>query len=332
MDLDKERDTLPLIGHRVLDTRDLDEARTEVARRLAPHRLIPLAQDGQVHVVQHYAAMGAIGVGALSYGGSVEIQADAPEEFYLVGIPLRGRLRVRCGPQEMIVTPGRGAIINPTDPVWTRWHPDTAVLTVRLDRAALLARAEEWAGRQLRGTLRFDPALDPATGLDRSWCDQVWALVRDLEAGDGWAADTLLAGRWADLLLDGMLLGHPSTHQPVLLRGDEPSAPPRALRQLLEQIQEHPERPWTTPAMARAAGVGVRAIQKAFARHLDIAPQAYLRQIRLARVRADLLAADPTTTTVRQIATRWGFTELGRLASTYRARYGEPPSDTLHGH
>lgn len=314
----------------MLDTDDLDRAHDDVARWLAPHRLTPLAPDETVHVELHYASLGPIAIGGLSYGAPVEIAVEALEESYLAEIPLWGRLRLRSAEHEMIATPQHGAVVNPVDRLWKSWDPDTAVLLVRLDRAALLARAETWAERPLRGRLRFATALDATAGVDRTWLAHLWALVRDLEDGHGWATSPTLRDRWTELVMDGLLLGHPSTHRHVLRRDDEPPPGPRALRQLLEQLHAHPERPWTTAAMARAAGVGVRAVQKMFARHLDTTPQAYLRRVRLARAHTDLLAADPAATSVRQIAARWGFTDRGRFAADHHRRYGEPPSDTLH--
>ena len=54
----------------------------------------------------------------------------------------------------------------------------------------------------------------------------------------------------------------------------------------------------------------------------------YLRDIRLERVRQDLL--DPGQPhSVTEIATRWGFFQLGRLAAEYRRRYSETPRETL---
>jgi transcriptional regulator GlxA family with amidase domain len=55
----------------------------------------------------------------------------------------------------------------------------------------------------------------------------------------------------------------------------------------------------------------------------------YLREIRLQHARKDLSAADPTETTVTEIATRWGFLHPGRFSAQYRERFGEPPSATL---
>jgi transcriptional regulator GlxA family with amidase domain len=56
----------------------------------------------------------------------------------------------------------------------------------------------------------------------------------------------------------------------------------------------------------------------------------YVRQVRLGRVRADLLRSDPQLVGVTEIATRWGFLHLSRFAQQYRRQFDELPSVTLH--
>lgn len=57
---------------------------------------------------------------------------------------------------------------------------------------------------------------------------------------------------------------------------------------------------------------------------------AYLREIRLDRVHAELSTADPSTgVTVTDIAYRWGFLHLARFAQAYKQKFGELPSATL---
>jgi transcriptional regulator GlxA family with amidase domain len=67
-----------------------------------------------------------------------------------------------------------------------------------------------------------------------------------------------------------------------------------------------------------------------FRRHLNTTPTAYLRQVRLARAHAGLLAATPGDgQTVTAIAERWGFPSASRFTARYREAYGVPPSRTL---
>jgi AraC-like DNA-binding protein len=320
---------LPPVGHRVLDTWNIEEARTGVERYFASHEVTVLTRDQRLHVMQNYAFIGGVGVGSLVYDRPVEIDLNGGlKASYLVEIPLRGQLYVRCGGQEVYATSERGFIANPGDSLWMRWYPGTAVLTVLLDASLVRERAE--ACMRLTGGrgVRFDPVLDLSKGMGRAWSAQVWALIRDIEHGDGWTHDPAIAQRWAHLLMDGLLLGQSGPHSDSLPVSTS-RIMPKALRTLIDQIHAHPEQSWTTADMARVARIGIRAVQKAFAHHIGTTPNAYVRRIRLARVHMELTSTDPSTATVTEIARRWRFNELGRFAAHYRGHYGESPSDTL---
>ncbi|MEV8100701.1 helix-turn-helix domain-containing protein [Kitasatospora sp. NPDC085879] len=45
---------------------------------------------------------------------------------------------------------------------------------------------------------------------------------------------------------------------------------------------------------------------------------------------AELLAADPRTAKVTQIAMRWGFAHVGHFAACYRRAYQTSPGTALH--
>ena len=89
------------------------------------------------------------------------------------------------------------------------------------------------------------------------------------------------------------------------------------------------DKPLTVADIARGAGVGVRGLQHGFQRSLGMSPTQYLRQARMRHVHRELLTADPSTTTVAQVAARWGFLHQGRFAAQYRERYGVQPGETL---
>jgi transcriptional regulator GlxA family with amidase domain len=98
---------------------------------------------------------------------------------------------------------------------------------------------------------------------------------------------------------------------------------------VVDIIHDEPERPFTVAELAAIAGMSVRSLQEGFRRHLGCAPMAYLQQERLLRAHETLRRSDPMRVTVSAVAHRWGFAHLGRFASSYRSRFGEPPSDTL---
>jgi AraC-like DNA-binding protein len=80
--------------------------------------------------------------------------------------------------------------------------------------------------------------------------------------------------------------------------------------------------------LVTVAGCSARSLHYGFRQHRGIGPMRYLRDYRLARSRADLLAAGRHHRAVTEIALDNGFTHLSKFAAAYRARYGETPSQT----
>lgn len=74
--------------------------------------------------------------------------------------------------------------------------------------------------------------------------------------------------------------------------------------------------------------MSLRGLYAGFREHRGISPMAYLRAVRLERVRHDLLN-DPAIDSVTAAALRWGFGHLGRFSVEYRKSFGEPPGQTL---
>lgn len=179
----------------------------------------------------------------------------------------------------------------------------------------------ENAAREIR---RHEPAV--VDGADDRVTEAV-AYVRDLLA-------TEEAARNPALLQD---LAHTLTEAATVLMSTPWSSPrthaaptPAVVRRAVAFIHANAEHDISTYEIAASAGIGVRALQIAFSRHLEQTPSAYLRGVRIARAHRDLQASNPTgTATVTSIAKRWHFHHTGRFAVVYRQVYGHPPSGTL---
>lgn len=94
-------------------------------------------------------------------------------------------------------------------------------------------------------------------------------------------------------------------------------------------ILSRAENPPTVTELCMFLGVSRRTLHYGFQKVLGINPVSYIRCIRLNGVRRDLIAAEPTSSTITDVASRWGFWHLGMFSNYYKALFGEVPSFTL---
>jgi len=141
----------------------------------------------------------------------------------------------------------------------------------------------------------------------------------------------LITASAAQLLAAAVLATFPNNALTDPTAADRRDASPAALRRAIAFIDANAHRDIAAADVAAAAHVTIRALQYAFARHHDTTPTGYLRLVRLARAHRDLVNAEPGgADTVTTIATRWGFTHLGRFAALHRDIYGRTPREALY--
>ena len=101
------------------------------------------------------------------------------------------------------------------------------------------------------------------------------------------------------------------------------------MRRLERALEANSEGPLYMAELSAAAGVSHRTLRICCQEHLGMGPKRYLLLRRMHLARRALRRADPEATTVTEIATTYGFWELGRFAVTYRSLFGESPSAAL---
>src|SRR6476620_156755 len=118
---------------------------------------------------------------------------------------------------------------------------------------------------------------------------------------------------------------------PALLARVEPARVRRSqlVMRVSTYLRDHVGQPVRVADLSRMVGVSERTLRAAFHDVIGISPKRYAITLRLRAARAALSNADPHTTTVTDIATTFGFYELGRFAGRYRHTFVEVPSRTL---
>src|SRR5256885_1984007 len=109
---------------------------------------------------------------------------------------------------------------------------------------------------------------------------------------------------------------------------DAPPGLPADLTRTLGWLRSHLSEPVQLDLLAQIAGVRPRTLETHFKMFLGTTPLGWVRRMRLARARQELLHAG-SQATVTDIALASGFSQLGRFAGQYCKAFGELPSTTI---
>ena len=312
-------------------THSVDDAADAVGRIFCPHRLTPEHRTSPEFFALHNSAVfGGFSVNYVAYGGSVSIDPGCLERFFLLQIPVHGWARIETASRDISTTPGDNAsLLSPTIPTRMTWEGDCAQIILLLDRRLLEQRAAALSGRPV-GAVEFEPAIDLSSAGGQALQSQIMELVDLAERlGPSRPLSPVAAADMRERLLAALLHGqrHSATDAIERFGGRAETLPP-SVRRAREFLYSHAEEPLDLMQLAAAAGTGIRALQLGFRRHFGTSISEMLRDIRLAQLNIRLAAASPDES-ITDIAFELGFTHLSRMASAYRAKFGETPSTTL---
>jgi AraC-like DNA-binding protein len=320
-----------LVGFNRVATESVDEAAAAIGRIFCPHDLTPLqAAAPGFFALHNSAAFDGFSINYVAYGGSVTIDPGCLERFFLVQVPLKGGAEIRTASREIATSPGNAAsLLSPTMATRMIWQGDCAQLILLVDRRLIEHRAAALAGKTVR-PVEFEPGIDLANPFGQALQVRLAALVDLAERlGPERALPPVAAADLRETILECLLHGqrHGLTDAIETFEGRAQTLP-RTLRRVRERLVAQATQPLDLAELAAVAGTGIRALQLGFQRHFGTSISDMLLDIRLAHLNARLRSAQPGERII-DIAFDVGFTHLSRMASAYRAKFGETPSATL---
>ena len=320
----------PLAGHAVMNTADVDEAQHVVTEVYVPHELDSLCGrplDARLNSV----ASSRLTLGYLVYGADASLDLPPLQHCYHVNLTLSGRTRVtRRGGRETATTEGgrSGAVLLPTEDSTVTWTPEATQFAMKFPRGPLEEHLGGLLGHPVTDALDFSVSMDLTQGPGAALLAAVRFLQTEFDRPGGIADAPLARAQLETYVMTALLHGVPHQHSDEL-RCPRTEDRPALVRQTVDYIEAHAHEPVSVPQLAKRVGVSTRTLQVTFARHVGVTPSEYIRDVRLSRVHADLLAANPADTSVTERAAAWGFLHQGRFSEQYRQKYGVLPSQTL---
>ena len=303
-----------------------EEVEDYIARMYVGNRITFGVSHGPAGFSASYADAGPIAADkvacSIDYSGSTE-----PWDSFCSWVLDRGQAHVWTSQGELRLTAGDTVAY----PLGVRLdfemlHAADRVVRLPLER---LDQAAESLGVP-RGQLRWEGGLPVSAGMARYWRHLLGLVNGALMEPESLVHAPLLLEELTQLTALAALHTFPNSLLTSNYTPGPGKAAPAVVRRAVAHIEANANRPLSLDEIAQAAGVGTRALQSAFRRHLDTTPLAYLRRVRLEHARRDLQAAERHQgATVAAIARRWGFAKPSRFAADYHAAFGELPSHTL---
>jgi len=309
-----------------LATTDLDEAREILTRRYCSHSLFK-RDRAALDVRYSHSPLLNTSLNTLQYGAEVDIHPREFETFYLMHIPLAGRATLRAAGHQFHLRPGVAAIVSPTHTVSTTWNADCRQLMLKIERKSLEGLLSNVIFQPIERPLEFPVLFDLTTGLGASFYGMIRHLADELAHNEAVVKSRLVCAQLEQTLLMLILCGAQHSYRDALEATSRSVCPKHVVKAYHYMVANAREN-ITVADLTRVTGVSGRALYEGFRRFKGSSPIACLRAIRMQAVRKELLEGEDCGD-VTHLAARWGFTHLGRFASSYHKIFGEKPSQTL---
>jgi AraC-like DNA-binding protein len=200
-------------------------------------------------------------------------------------------------------------------------------------QAAMSIPVEEWA--RLAATLGGSDLAPPKDPMTVTPAPRAMAKLQRLHAAAGALAEytpEIISHPEAARSLEQALIEALVECLGEAKLGEDRTAERRhslIMRRFRRAVEENPDRVLYIPELAAAIGVSNSTLRICCQEQLGMSPKRYLILRHMHLARRALRDSAPGMTTVTEIATRYGFWELGRFAVEYGSLFGEPPSATL---
>lgn len=319
-----------LHNHELLSSADIDEVREFVKNFTSPHEFELNGRRAELSTRFAAAQCGDLSLVHVTFG-NVDIGVTSPEEnadgllFYVV---TDGAGNAQHGAKEHQYAVGTGFFRDMAAPVNAK-QKDFGAFMIPLSKEKLRAHARALAGEEANlRELKFDTEVDLTTPGGAVVRSTIHYIAEALDGPLRELNNPIINAQMEDLLLTQLLTLMPNSYQDVLNGRPVTTVVPYNVKSARDYIHAHADQKVGFADIVAAAGCSYRGVQRGFMDAFGMSPMAYLRAVRLKRVRA-LLLAGQNGGAISEIARKWGFAHAGRFSQAYYREFGELPSETV---
>lgn len=318
----------PLERHKLLRSSNLAETERVMGRLVQRHRLSPMTKRQPFSVRLNYGRIGEIGLVHLQYGCDVAVEADQIDDCYYVCMPLEGVVSVSAGGDDAEIGSEAAHIWSPHMRLVSRLPAASRHLGIRIPRQSVNSYLADYLGHAVGADPIFERILNVTRGAGRSWAHVIGTVLRELDDSERPFLERGARPHLEELVIATLLTAQRHTLSENLIRSPA-SAGTIFVSRVAEYICAEAAAEITVHDLVAVSGVSARSLFRGFRAARGVSPMAFLKQIRLERVREELSQGVDGDGGVTETALKWGFNHLGNFSRDYALRFGELPSQTL---
>lgn len=325
MDKGNDIQNLPILHKNcIFEAREKSETHALVATELADHFL--RWRGDRVAARMCKLDTERLALYSLRYGAGVDILPKAYEGFSLVHFSLEKSIDVTADQTRITVPTGRALVSSPRQNVRLSYEENSEQLIMRIPHALTDRLARKMGRNALHARFVQTPGLlltEQASGFWQTQLQSFVALDRGYRENPALASwRTHFEESFAMFLLSQF----GEINLPAETGADEAVDRRVWMDRLVQYVHENLTEPLTLAQMAQAAAVSERRLNNLCHEAFGKSPKVWLRDIRLDRARASLMA-NPVQS-LSNLAMEMGFFHLGRFSTYYHQRFDELPSQT----
>lgn len=310
-------------GSFIIDSNDIGEAEELLTATYTKVRLSEQSRGGPTRTRVWRTPVGSLDVDDFEYSYDLQYSDVDPSEMILLCRVLKGAIEDHLpGHQPEMFTTGEAAAIGALEGTRYTGFIHRATFTgISIDRGLLNQVAAGSRGGEPVRLMSSAPISADACQHLVDVIDHVRHTVINAPS----AQEPFLAGSVARYLAATVLTTFPNTAVTEPTIEDHRDSTPVLLRRAIAFIDENAHTDISPADIAAATNVTPQALLNMFRVHRDCTPMNYVRRVRLHHVHQELVASDPETTSVTEIARRVGFHHIGIFMRRYVEAYGGEP-------
>lgn len=245
---------------------------------------------------------------------------------YVKFFALGGELVFVVDGREIRLHGGELVLIPPGRPLTMRFLGDVRLFTLSFPTAVIESKLAALVGSPGHGPIALDVNHARLDATTRSMLKVIVALVHHIDS-HGADASPIYLSESEEYLLTKQLFASRHAHYGLLFhRAPTNGESPLALA--CDYIEANWMHQIAIEDIARAAGISVRSLFRAFAKTPSRTPMVHLKQVRLRQAHR-MLSESGGAATVTEVVFACGFGNTGHFAHDYQVMFGEKPSETL---